>query len=176
MPRRTNILATILTRIRASRLRMAGVRQVVVVATLALALAFAGQARAMAFVHSSAVTGMVICSDEGMKTIYLDAGGTPAKSPADCWNCPDCIGAPALATPPTPVGPASPDVTAVSRAQPAGQVLMPSRYLRPETRGPPQAAHGIHDLAPAAIPLLAEGGHSTGACHRIGRPLTEARL
>ncbi len=175
MPRRTNILATILTRIRASCRRMGGVRQAFVVATLALALALAGQARAIALVHSPGSTEMVICSDEGMKTIYLDAGGAPAKSPADCWTCPDCIGTPAIATPPTPVGPASPDVTAVSQVLPARQVLLPSRYLRPETRGPPQAAHGIHDLAPVAVPPLAEGEQFTGPCHRIGRPLTEAR-
>lgn len=155
---------------------MAWIHQTVVVAVMALALALAGQARAMALVHSSGGTEMVICSDEGMKTIYLGAGGAPAESPADCWNCPACFGTPAIATPPTPVGPASPDVTAVSRTQPAGQVLLPSRYLRPETRGPPQAAHGIHDLAPAAVSLLAEGGHSTGKCHRIGRPLMEARI
>lgn len=175
MPKRTNILATIRTRRRAPHLRMGGVRQAIVVIALALALALAGQARARALVHAPGGAEMVICSDEGMKTVYLDAAGAPAKSPSDCWNCPDCIGAPAIATPPTPVGPASPDVTAVGRAQPAGQALSPSRYLRPETRGPPQAARGIHDLAPAAVPLLAEDGHSTGQCHRIGRPLTEAR-
>ncbi|WP_413869194.1 DUF2946 family protein [Albidovulum sp.] len=175
MPRRANILATILARFSAARSCMGGVRQAVVVATLALALALAGQARAMALVHSPGGAEMVICSDEGMKTIYLDAGGAPAKSPADCRHCPDCIGTPAMAAPPTPVGPASPDVTAAGRALPAGQVLLPSRYLRPETRGPPQGAHGIHDLAPAAVPPFAEGGHSTGPCHRIGRSQTEAR-
>lgn len=151
---------------------MVRILQMVVVSVLALALVLAGRAHAMVPGHSTGMAAFVICSDEGMKTVYLDAGGAPERPRPDCWQCPDCNGAPALATPPMLVGPATLVVTAVSRAQPVRQVLPPSRHLRPETRGPPLAAHGIHDPASAAVPLHAESG---AASRWIGRPLMEAR-
>lgn len=164
-----------LPRIRVLMAGMVGNLQMVVVALLALALALAGPAQAVAPTGPAGMGPMVICSDEGMRTVYLDASGVPAKSPADCATCPECIGAQALFTPPPQVGLAFRRAAAGDGMIPARLALPPSRHLRPETRGPPPEAHAENDMAPAALPPLAAPRCSAGTCLRIGRPQTEAR-
>lgn len=173
IPTITSVMA--LPRVRVLRAGMAGIRQMVVVAVLALALALSGQARALPLVHSAGMGAVVICSDMGMQTIYLDASGAPAKFPSDCATCPECTAAPALFTPPPPVGAAARGRAGHDPIRLARQAVPPSRHLRPETRGPPPEARAVNDMAPAAVPQFAAPRHSTGPCHRIGRSQTEAR-
>jgi hypothetical protein len=163
------------TRIRVLGAGMARVHRMIAVATLALALVLAGQVRAMPLTGSSNATAVVLCSDEGMAMIYLDASGAPAGSPADCRTCPECNGTPALFTLPSPASPSVRDEADVDRLCPVAQVLPPARQLRPETRGPPPVDHGAIPPAPAAMPQIAASRHPSGMCHRIGRPLMEAR-
>ncbi len=164
-----------LTRIRVLGAGIARVHRMIAVATLTLALVLAGQVRAMPLTHPSGVTAVVLCTDEGMAMIYLDASGAPAGSPADCRACPECNGTPALFTLPAPVGPSVRDKADVDRIRPAAQGLPLARQLRPETRGPPPVDHGAIPPAPAAMPQIAASRHPSGVCHRIGRPLMEAR-
>ncbi len=156
---------------------MFGSLRLVVVPLLALALALAGPARALTPAHAAGIGPMVLCSDEGVQTIYLDAGGAPipAPSPADCATCPECVGAPVLFTPPAQVGLALHQATGGEVTIPARLALPPSRPLRPETRGPPPEAHAENDMAPAALPHHAAPRRSGGTCLQIGRPQTEAR-
>lgn len=166
-----------LPRVCATMAGMPGPLRLVVVTLLALALALAGPARALAPAHVAGLGPMVLCSDEGMQTIYLDAGGAPmpAPSPADCATCPECLGAPVLFTPPSQAGLALHQATGGEVTIPVRLALPPSRPLRPETRGPPPEAHADNDLAPAALPHHAAPRRSGGTCLQFGRSQTEAR-
>ena len=57
----------------------------------AIALAVAGGLRPDGAMHAAGLTELVICSDLGTKTVYLDAKGQPA-TPVSCAKCPDCLG------------------------------------------------------------------------------------
>lgn len=163
------------TRARVPGSGMARAGHVLVVAILTLALALSGGVRAMSPTHAPGVMAMVICSEEGTATIYLDAGGVPVKPAADCWTCPDCTTGSALFLPPTASNAAGDPMAAARPLHPADWKLSFSRHLRPESRGPPPVAHGTSILALAAAPHLPAHRHPAGSCHRNGRPLLEAR-
>ncbi|MBK8440730.1 MAG: DUF2946 family protein [Rhodobacter sp.] len=149
--------------------------QMVVVCLLALAFALAGGSRSMLLAHSQGADSLVICSDEGVETIYLDADGKRSDSPMNCSHCPDCLdnSVPAL---PTATG-ANPQRAARRSHRQAGAqtAQRSSRHLRPEARGPPPANPGRHDTAPTVALPCAAPRQSPGKCHRNGQPLSEAR-
>ena len=155
-----------------------------IVLLAALALALAGGLRPVGAVHAAGLTALVICSDHGTKTVYLDAKGQPV-TPASCEQCPDCLGNGAV-----PVTTATPLTRQVlARLAPAlrrgRQVSRSQTRLRPEARGPPAATKGWSDpcladvtaslgqVPQARLTLL--NGKAARLCHRLGSTTKEVR-
>lgn len=154
---------------------MIRILHVAAVFILVLALGLVGTTRAMALHQVQPLAAMVICSGEGTETIYLDANGNPVDHSTDCATCPDCIGGSVPFLPSSTAAQVSRTPAVASGLSPAFVSLPPAPHLRPETRGPPPVAHDDNDLAHAAAPVRAAMFSASGACHRNGRSLTEAR-
>jgi hypothetical protein len=116
------------------------VRPLVALVT-ALALSLAG-AFAMPVTAGSGLMPMVICADEGARTIWLDAEGNPVPAPQhDCRTCPKCLSANIDGIAPRPVATAG-FVALASRRSPLLQRDLPAPdrdWLCTAPRGPPSA-------------------------------------
>jgi len=104
---------------------------------LSLASGLAGGPRVHAMGSDGNLTAMVICSESGARTIYLDAEGSPATPASDCEDCPLCIAlsAPVLMVPQHAI----PVRTARRRARsrPATALVRTRARRCPQSRGPP---------------------------------------
>ena len=121
-------------------------------------------------IHAQGMQAIVICSDHGAETIYLDRDGVPTRPMQSCLTCPDCLGAAALDIA-LPQGVQARHEAPVFRLALPSDPAVPARpRLRPETRGPPPATHGTHDMALAAARDAAEIRWSDGMCQPGGRP------
>lgn len=122
-----------------------------------------GTATAMPVRADHSLTQMVICGENGAKTVWLDASGTPAEPGHDCEECPKCIVFHSVA------------VTFPQKARPwvaPRRIRTPIRstealprqraHLRPALRGPPCVA--ISQKGNKASPLT---------LHRISRDILE---
>lgn len=149
--------------------------RLIVVFLLSLALAFAGGTRSMALTHPPGSVAMVICSENGEETIFLDARGTPVDQEVDCAKCPECMSNPlpiltyttALAVPPKP--------QAARFAPPAETPAILSRHLRPQSRGPPRATPEHNDTALQAVTSSLGESLQASPRDRIERVSLDAR-
>ena len=150
-----------------------------------LAAALAGAPRVHSMGADANLSAMVICSEDGAQTIYLDSDGVPASPKSDCAKCPVCIALSihALAAP----GQSLPVRTArrfrMTRSSDA--VIRTRRRLRPQSRGPPPTApsranparaNAAHvDATIAASDSTKVKSVASGMCHRFGRYLEDAQ-
>lgn len=130
----------------------------------------------MPLAPAQGLSAVVICSEAGPQTIYLDSTGTPAEPMTDCATCPDCLETPALGTALPQIGPGFGAQTNLRHRLPAATQLPKARHQRPETRGPPPVNPWKTDLAPVAAPLGAATRDGSGAGQPNGQIQTEARL
>lgn len=152
---------------------------------LVLLFSIAGTPRVHSMGADANLSAMVICSENGARTIYLDADGVPASPKSDCAKCPLCIALSihALAAP----GQSLPVRTArrfrMTRSSDA--VIRTRRRLRPQSRGPPPTAPSSANPARANAALIdatIAAPDSTKVksvasrmCHRFGRYLEDAQ-
>jgi len=160
-----SVIAQIMGRILHSGLRL----------VLVLSLMVAGAARALPMSQMQGYEAIVICSDGGSSTIYLDQTGKPVQPMKNCGNCPHCLNLVALHLAP------SPNVNAFVASWQAlivrvtGEASLFQRYLIPESRGPPPVTHGTYDLARVAAHDSATLKWFSGACQPDGRSNMVAR-
>lgn len=125
------------------RLVTARLGELLVTLVLALALAFAGAARAMPLAHGLDQQTFVICSDGGSKTVTVDREGVPVQPSNACLSCPECLGGspfaftlPETARLTAETADAAPFVLkAVARS--------PILHQRPVSRGPPPVGKNV---------------------------------
>ncbi len=152
---------------------------------IALALALGGGPRVHAMGGEADLTALVICSEAGVRTIYLDTSGTPAHPVKNCNKCPCCDAL--LSSMPAISGFALSAPLARRRggSRHSSPTPRPRRHQRPQSRGPPPGAPGRIDLAYAAkirvhasaarIDFVQVGSPDLGSCQRYGRQLRDAR-
>ena len=125
---------------------------------IALAFALGGGPRVHAMAGGPGGMALVICSEEGARTIYLDASGNPASPMGDCAKCLNCLAAsgPGVAVAGLILTmPAARHRRAVS---PARALPRQRRHHRPQSRGPPPEAPGsVRTAAPKTRSRVAAG-------------------
>lgn len=121
------------------RRRMKAIWSHIGVMLLCFCVTLYGAASNAAMSMGPGLTVMVICSDDGAKTITLDATGAPISPASQCCDCLSCI------------APSAADMNAVFEVQPAPshfsklalsdthQNPAPTLISRPQARGPPPA-------------------------------------
>lgn len=150
-----------------------------------LATALAGGPRVHAMGADANLIAIVICSENGAETVYVNGGGAPSLPATDCAKCPICIAlsVPALAAPDQ----IEPVRTArrYRRVHSARTAVRKRRYVHPQSRGPPLTATASANSARG--PLVAIDAKiatrdstkvkciASGMCHRFGRYLEDAR-
>ncbi|WP_412174958.1 DUF2946 family protein [Albidovulum sediminicola] len=161
------------------------VTRLFLVLIFSLATVLAGGPRVHAMSAAAGLTAIVICAENGAKTIYLNAEGAPAQPTSDCADCPICIAlsAPALLAPEH-----SAPVRAARRSggcRFSATVARTRPNLRPQSRGPPpralsNACPARANPAPMRIRTAVRASTkadlvASGMCHRSGRYFKDAR-
>lgn len=117
-----------------------------VLVVMALGLMFDGSTRAMALAHTAGAEAIVICAEEGAKTILLSASGEPIEPMGpmhDCDNCPKCsVATFALVVPPARNTSPAFGLTAAF-VVPFAPTRFLTQYLRPQARSPPAESLGM---------------------------------
>jgi hypothetical protein len=159
--------------------------RLLIVVLIALAAALAGGPRVHAMGADGSLVAMVICSDDGARTIYLDEDGIPASPASDCADCPVCraLSLPALAAPEhaLPIRASRPR----HEARSLEALVRTGRSSRPRSRAPPTMIRRCTNRAgiPAtALRRTTAACGSTkveclvsGICHGFGRYLEDVR-
>lgn len=106
---------------------------------LALAIGVGGSARAYAHGRDTGLLEMVICGEEGPRTVYLDAAGNPADPDRTCCSgpCLDCTLAGVVDLPVPAALPIPPDRTRMLAAASVPDQPIRRRAGPAMARGPP---------------------------------------
>lgn len=107
--------------------------------SMIVSVALYGAVAAVASTQGTVVSEMVICSDGGEQTIWVDAAGNPAQSPDECCNCLKCLHISADGLMPVSVRSVFAQSTSSGPVRPAVAAPAHRHHLRPQPRGPPAA-------------------------------------
>lgn len=109
---------------------------------LVLAFALGGGPRVHAMAGGPDGMALVICSEDGARTIYLDASGNPASPMGDCAKCLNCLAASGPGLTVTGLVLTVPAARRRRGVGPARALPRRRRHHRPQSRGPPPEAPG----------------------------------
>lgn len=159
--------------------------RLLIVLLIALAAALAGGPRVHAMAADGPLVAMVICSDDGARTIYLNEDGIPSSPASDCADCPVCraLSLTALAAPEhsLPIRASRPR----HEARLLEALVRTGRGSRPRSRAPPTMIRRCTNRAdiPATALRIATATcgstkvecHVPGMCVGFGRYLEDVR-